>query len=399
MRGRWFIGDDIPMNILSRLSTKTLHFFKLVSKDWFNLISDRSFVKLQLKRSEPVSGFFFQEVFEWSDDADVEDINYIPIAGEEVNVCQTVLDFLPDNVVILSLNNGLICCRTTFPNSHPMIYVCNPLNKQWTSLMWPGLPKICSIALAFDPFRDSMDFTLIALRIEVVETHRGEVADEEGYETDEEDEYCFSFHIYSSKNRSWRASKESCKCSHTITKNKGVLVDGNMYWLIDHAYGVLMFDHQNELSCLVSAPIPPREFTYTPEMCIGESQGKLNYVMISEYGLQLWVLEDHFASKWDLKFCVSLDELERENLTVLFNLEEKIQTQSSRMVNGWKDPSEVDPLAFKDGVMLVRVATSFYLYEFGKGKMKKLCDVSTLGPKAMFSPIVVPYTMSLAPVE
>ncbi|KAG6408703.1 hypothetical protein SASPL_131722 [Salvia splendens] len=207
-----------------------------------------------------------------------------------------------------------------------------------------------------------MDFTLIALRIEVVETHRGEVADEEGYET----EYCFSFHIYSSKNRSWRESKESCKCSHT-------------------------------LSCLVSAPIPPREFLYTPEMCIGESQGKLNYVMISEYWLQLWVLEDHFASKWDLKFCVSLHELGRENLTVLFNLEEKIQTQSSRMVNGWKDPSEVDPLAFKDGVMLVRVATSFYLYEFGKGKMKKLCDVSTLGPKAMFSPIVVPYTMSLAP--
>ncbi|XP_057804117.1 F-box protein At5g49610-like [Salvia miltiorrhiza] len=399
MKGHWFANDDIPMNILSRLSTKTLHLFKSVSKDWLNLISDRSFISLQLKRSEPVSGFYFQEVFQWTDDEYVDQcISYINVGVERVNVWCNVLDFLPDNVVVLSLNNGLLCCRTSFPNSHPMIYVCNPLNKQWRSLMWPNnIAKDCSIALAFDPFRDpidvSTDFKLVA--VSRIEEGYKQILVEEDEEEEEEEEYSFFFDIYSSKTRSWRRSKECCKCNHELTKNRGVLADGILYWLVGHGYGILMFDLQNELSWLIPGPLPSAEFTCTPEMCIGESQDKLCYVIISEHGMQLWILEDQFAPKWDLKFHASLDELEGENIAVLYNLEEKIRSRLSRDVIPW-----MDPLSFKDGVVLLRVSAAVYLYEFGtRRRMKKLCDVSTLGPKAMFSPIVVPYTMSLVPVE
>ncbi|KAH6815870.1 hypothetical protein C2S51_020690 [Perilla frutescens var. frutescens] len=381
MKRSWFANDDMPANILSRLSAKTLHCLKLVSKEWLNLISERSFVSLQLKSKEPLSGFFFQEVFQWTDDEHAEIISYIPVDVERVNVRQTVLDFLPDNVVILSLNNGLLCCRSCFPNSQPMLYVCNPLNKQWRSLLWPNLPKDCRVALAFDPFRDpidiSTDFNLVAVS---------------GVLTDDE-EYHFFFDIYSSQVRSWRRSKECFRCNHDLTKTGGILAEGILYWLTD-GYGVLMFDPQNELSWLIEGPLPATEFISIPEMCIGESEGKLCYVIISEHGLQLWILKDQFAAQWDLKFYASLDELERENSDVLYKIEEKVRSQLSRDTFSW-----MDPMSFKDGMLLLRVSTAVYLYQFDTRMMKKLCDASTLGPKAMFSPIVVPYTMSLVPVE
>lgn len=391
MKGRrWFANDDIPINILSRLSTKTLHLLKMVSKDWHDLISDRSLISLQLKRTEPVpvSGFFFQEVFEWCDVDDTESIRYIPVDVERVNVRRNVLDFLPDHVVILSLNNGLLCCRSSFPTSHPMIYVCNPLNKQWRSLMWPNLPKDCSIALAFDPFQDpidiSTDFKLVAV---------SRIEDEEEDDEEEGEEYSLFFDVYSSKTRSWTRLKECFKCSHCLTKSRGVLANGVLYWLID-CFGVVMFDHQIEMPWLIAGPLPPSEFTATPRMCIGESQGKLHSVLISEHGMQLWVLEDRFTPKWDLKFCASLEELERENSEVLYSIEEKVRIGSCGCTPSW-----MEPLSFKDGVVLLRVSTGVYLYEFDTRRMKKLCDVSSLGPKAMFDPIVVPYTMSLVPVE
>lgn len=389
MKGCWFSNDDIPTNILSRLSTKTLDSLKLVSKDWLNLISDRSFISLQLKRDEPVSGFFLEEVFQWTNDEANQCISYIPVGveRERVNVWSTVLDFLPENVVILSLNNGLLCCRSCFPNTQPMIYVCNPLNKQWRSLLWPHLPQDCSVALAFDPFRDPID---VSTDFKLVAVSRTEVGD--GEDEEEEVEYCFLFDIYSSKSGAWKRSKECCRHNHDLTKNRGVLADGILYWLTD-GYDVLMFDHENELCWLIGGPLPATAFSSIPEMCIGESEGRLHYVVISEHGLQLWILEDQFAAEWDLKLCASLEELERENSNILYQIDEKVRSHVSKYEIPW-----MDPMCFKDGMLLLRVSAVVYLYRFDTRKMAKLCDVSALGPKAMFSPIVVPYTITLAPV-
>ncbi|PIN17515.1 hypothetical protein CDL12_09826 [Handroanthus impetiginosus] len=387
MRRYWFANDDIPMNILSRLPSKTLNSLKYVSRGWQNLISDRSFIKSQSKNTEPVSGFFFQEIFQWAD-ADNKSISYIPVDTENSNIWRSVLNFLPEKVVILSSNNGLLCCRSCLPTSQPMIYVCNPLNKQWTSLQWPILGRNSIIALAFDPIHDpidvSTDFKLVAVSKMKVK--------EKVEEEEEEEEQSFFFDIYLSKTGSWIRSKEFCLCYHKITKNKGILVQGILYWLTD-GNQILMFDPENELSCLVMAPLPGTHFSSIPDLCIGESLGKLCYVVISEYGLQLWVLEDYFASEWELKISLSLQDWEKENSSVLYNIWEKMAGRVYGHMLPW-----VDPLAFKDGTLLLRVSVNVYSYQLDTRMMKKLCEVADLGPKSMFSPIVVPYSMSLVPL-
>ncbi|KAK6123631.1 hypothetical protein DH2020_042630 [Rehmannia glutinosa] len=381
MKPCWFENDDIPINILSRLPAKTLHRLKYVSEEWLNLISNRSFITSQLRKTEPVSGFFFQEVFQWTDDESIESISYIPVDVDNVNVWRNVFDFLPEYIVIMSLNNGLLCCRSCFPSSHPRIYVCNPLNKQWTSLQWPNISQTSNVALAFNPFQNPVDVSTRFKLVAVSDIENGE------------DEYCFVFDIYSSETGLWRRSKECCVCNHNLTKNKGVLVNGILYWLTD-GYQILMFDPENEFSLLVTAPLPETEFSGIPEMCIGEWQGEVCYVIISEDGLQLWVLEDHFASQWELRISISLENLEKENSNVLYKISEKVASRLCKDTPAW-----MDPLSFKDGVLLIRVSANVYLYRFDTRSMKKLCDVSTLGPTSMFYPIVVPYTMSLVPLD
>lgn len=386
MKRRWFANDDIPTNILSRLSAKKLHNLKNVSKAWQNLVSDRSFISIQLQKREPVSGFFFQEIFQFTDYEGIDSISYIPVDTEILNVWRSILNFLPENVVIMSINNGLLCCRSCFPISHPRVYVCNPLNRQYGIVEWPNLPQDSSIALVFDPFRNpidkSTDFKLVAVTCMEMEQE----------EDDEDVEFCFLFDIYSSKTGLWKRSKEFCPCNDNLSKNKGVLVEGILYWHTD-ACKILMFDPQSEFSLLISSPLPETEFDSIPETCIGESQGKLCYVIISEDGLQLWTLEDCFTSQWDLKISIPLVEFENENPTVGYKISEKVRNRVSKETVAW-----MDPLAFKDGMLLLRVSAVVYLFQFETRVMKRLCDVSSLGPKSMFSPIVVPYSMSLVPI-
>lgn len=388
MKRRWFANDDIPTNILSRLTAKKLHNLKNVSKDWRNLVCDRSFVSIQLQgKKESVSGFFFQEVFQFTDhEGNDSTISYIPIDYTEVK--RFVLNFLPENVVIMSLNNGLLCCRSCFPISHPRVYVCNPLNRQYASVKWPDyVSQDSSIALVFDPSRNpidkSTDFKLVALsKVEMEEEEDDEV----------EEECPLLFDVYSSTTGLWTRSKECCPCNFDLSKNKGVLVEGILYWHTD-ACKILMFDPENEFSLLISCPLPMMQFDSVPETCIGESQGKLWYVIISEDGLQLWTLDDSFTSQWDLSISIPLDDFENENPIVGYKLSEKVKRHVSNDSVAW-----IEPLAFKDGTLLLRVSAVVYQFQFETRMLKRLCDVSSLGPKSMFSPIVVPYAMSLVPI-
>ncbi|KAG5558732.1 hypothetical protein RHGRI_008630 [Rhododendron griersonianum] len=207
MEDLWFASNDIPIDVLSRLPLKTLLNIKCVSKQWHRLISERSFIRQQSERKEPISGFFFQERFQWCDD-DIRSISYIPVNTEEATkVRRSIFDFLPQSIVLLSVSNGLICCRSCFPSPQPEVYICNPLNKEWVTLPWPTVPKQSSLGLAFDPSRDTTDEST---NFKVVAVHQNET------ETEMEDLY-FSYDVYSSKTKTWTRSKEICQCNHIKT--------------------------------------------------------------------------------------------------------------------------------------------------------------------------------------
>ncbi|CAL5362729.1 hypothetical protein CsSME_00054205 [Camellia sinensis var. sinensis] len=380
MEELWFASNDILIDVLCRLPTKTLLGWKCVSKEWHHLISDRSFIKHQLKRTEPISGFFFQERFQWCDN-DIKSISYIPVKTEGTELQRTIFDFLPENVVLLAVSNGLICCRSCFPSPQPVIYICNPVNKEWVKLQWPAPDRRSSLGLAFDPFKDPIDESI---NFKVVRVHQTV--------TDPDDSY-FSFDIYLSKTSTWRRSGEICQCNHNLYKNKAIFIGGIFYWLTDGDQ-ILMFDIENELSWLVTIPVPLVQFDSITEMCIGESEGKLHYVLISEDGLQVWVLDDYFDFTWSLKYSIALDEMERENLEFLCNVKQRVASRLTIDMTPW-----MDPLAFKDGLLFIRVGATIYLLKLGMMKMEELCTLSTLGPNSMISPIVLPYSMSLVPLS
>lgn len=378
-----FINVDAHLEILSRLSVRDLQSLKCVSKEWNSIISDCLFVNCQLKNVETVSGFFFQEKFQWCDE-DIERISYIPLRSRNNTVCTTVLNFLPESVVLLSSCNGLICCRCSFPSLNPVIYVCNPIKKNWISIKCSSPSKRNSIALTFEPSKISVGEALTNFKLVSVSKNEAEDKTQEDY---------FIFQVYLSKTGQWRRSQEICKCKHNLFKNKGVFVDGSLFWLTD-GYQIIMFDPLLELSYLINMPLPSTQFYTTPEICIGASDGKLHCVLLSEDGIQLWVLLDHFDSIWDLTFSLSLDDLENENPEFLFNLADKLPLQGANAMFPW-----LDLLAFSDGILFMKAAIDVCCYNFESKKMNKLCNLYDLGMNSMYFPIVVPYTMSLAPLD
>ncbi|KAE8691719.1 E3 ubiquitin-protein ligase RING1-like [Hibiscus syriacus] len=354
---------------------------KCVCKGWNSLISDPIFMKVQSQKKEPVSGFFFQQRYRWCYEENPT-VTYIPVRKQdaEAELFLTVLDFLPEHVVVLSSSNGLVCCRSCFPRVEPCFYICNPLNHEWMRLKWDEPNREDSFALAFDPCKDILDtstkFKLIKVR--QIET--------------EADVSCFSFDIYASDTGAWKKSVESCKCSSNLYRNSGVYVEGVFHWLTD-GDEVLTFHVEIDLSWLVSVPLPKEEFSSIPEACIGDSDGKLHYILVSQHGLQVWCLDDYFECGWSLKISKTLEEIEEQHAQFLYNLRERVTQRLSVEMEPW-----IDLLAFKDGYLLMRVSLKIMLYNIETNTLQLVCSISKLGTDSTFC-TVLPYSLSLVPLN
>ncbi|KAK7302557.1 hypothetical protein RJT34_13449 [Clitoria ternatea] len=383
-----FLNNDLMFDILSFVPVRDLLGMKCVSKEWHRMISNRSFVIAQLKKNKDVvlGGFIFQEKFMWCNE-DIKTVTYIGVGEKKMRskVDQMVFDFLPEDVVMLSSCKGLVCCRTCLPSKEPVIYVCNPSNKEWVKLQWPvssGYDRNESIGLAFDydPLKNSDDainrFKLV--RVQQVENF--------------EAEFYYTFELYSSGCGAWRKSSEICQCDSRLSKNKGVYIGGVLHWLTDGDQ-VLTFDVEKELSWLISVPVPASEFRTFPEACIGESEGRLHYVLVSEEGLHVWYLEDYYEFKWTLSFVKSLEDFEVQCPQFCRNLKNRVLERVSMDIGPW-----MNPLAFKDGVLLMKVSVYLYLYDINSNKMTLACSVQDLKSLSMCNPTVIPHSLSLLPL-
>ncbi|KAK8503519.1 hypothetical protein V6N13_094653 [Hibiscus sabdariffa] len=376
------LNNDIPFDVLSRLPTKYMPRLKCVCRGWNRLISDPIFMKVQSQKREPVSGFIFQRRYRWRDE-DTTTVTYIPVGKQdaEAELFQTVFDFLPEHVVVLSSCNGLVCCRSCFPKVDPCFYICNPLNHEWIRLEWDDeTNREDTFALAFDPCKDilgtSAKFKLV--KVKQVET--------------EADVSCFSIDMYTSDTRAWKKSVGICKCNSNLYENRGLFVEGVLHWLTD-GDEILTFHVEIDLTWLVSVPLPADEFSSIPETCIGDSDGKLHYIIVSQYGLQVWCIEDYFESRWSLKISKTLEEMEEQHTQLLYNFRQRVTERLSVGMEPW-----VDLLAFKDGYLLMRYSLKIMLYNIDTNTMQLLCSDSKLGTPSILS-TVVPYSFSLAPLN
>ena len=96
---------------------------------------------------------------------------------------------------------------------------------------------------------------------------------------------------------------------------------------------------------------------------------------------------------WALKYSIALDELEKENTEFLCDIQQRVEARMAIYTTPW-----MDLLAFKDGLLFIRVAARIYLFNFETRKLEELCTLPMLGPNSMISPIVLPYSMSLIPL-
>ncbi|KAK7386853.1 hypothetical protein VNO78_27191 [Psophocarpus tetragonolobus] len=392
------LNHDILIEILSRVPAKELMSLKRVCKEWHRVISSHSLVKAQLGRTKLVlTGFIFQAKFIWCNE-DIKTVNYIYVVEETTKgvskVSQNVFDFLPEDVVVLASCRGLVCCRSCFPFGKPFIYVCNPSNREWVKLEWPWsvshYDRSMALALAFDfdPSKGFVErFKLVRLRVEEVQVEMDEEGEGEEEEEEEEGELCFTFDLYSSEKGSWRKSNETCQSYCKLVNNEGLYIGGVLHWL--NGGRVLTFDVENELSLLIPAPVPVSEFMAVPEFCIGESEGRLHYVVVSEQGVHVWCLEDYYEYNWTIVFCKSLEEIEGTWPQFFMNLKNHVLER----VNGpW-----VNPLAFKDGVLLMNVCVNLYLFDIKNNKMVQACTNQDLKSQSMVNPIVFAHSLSLVP--
>lgn len=377
------LHNDISFNVLSRLPANILVQLKMVSKGWQHFIADSDFTQLQMKKAEPISisGYFFQEKFLFCD-IDVEKLSYIPIGAEEPRIYQNVLEFLPEKVTILGSSNGLICCRSCIPSPDPLIYICNPVNKQWMNVKWDRVNRRDYIAFSFEPSSDSALNASTSYKL--VRIHEVDVL------TPGKEEFYFTFEIYNWERRVWVKSKEICHCEDSLCTNRQVFIKGILYWLTD-GRTLVMFDSENELSLLILLPVPYAEGKLG-EICLGESNGELHCVTLSQEALSVWALEDSFNSKWDLKSFISFKVMEQENPEYLCNLATRVSKSVCEKVP-W-----MQPLAFKNGMLFIRVSNSAYSFDIQTRKTHFLCDMLDLGRDFMSGPTVLPYSVSLTPL-
>ncbi|KAI3904340.1 hypothetical protein MKX01_003743 [Papaver californicum] len=334
--GAWLSNLDISFEVLSRLRAKSLLELKLVSKKWGDMFSDLSFMQLHSQRSTPIIfGFFFQGRFQACED-DIDKYQVIP---------RTVLDFLPEKVVLMASSNGLICYR--------------------------------GMGLSLVPSGSSPEFRLANL-------HRMEIE----YENHDVADFIYSFDIYSTSTGKWKTSDDMCLCKYSLVKNLGIYVSGILYWLTDGDV-ILAFDSENEKFHLINMPVLRNPFKEAPKGCIGEFNRQLYYITIKNTGMQVWILENNYASVWLLESCISQDIMEQSNPDIIYNAAERMEYPCDQ------NPY-MDPLAFQDGLLLMKVCSTIVSYRLETRKIKELCTYDSLGANAFINPMVLPYSMSLA---
>lgn len=339
------------------------------------------------KEVEPIlPGIICQKSFDWVI-GNISNVHYVNIPPfdqiiiSKPMVHNDMFKFLPENVIVLSACNGLICCLNKKPGNPLLpaketLYICNPTNKQWVSLDCPDYDRIQSTVLAYDPHKHPIDdastiFSLVTIKSEV------------------NPPYNVTFNVYSSETKSWKKSEDIFKLDDIILQ--GTYIGGIIYWITDSSDQILTWDVEHELFLMISTPVTPTEFRVPPVACIGDWNGRPHYVMITEIGISVWHLKDVHEPIWKLVFLKLLEEIECDNSRLLNNLEFMKRT-GTLLPKKW-----IDPLNFKDGVVFMKVADHIYSYYIDKNLAVKTILLYELMTTSLHRrPNVFPLSSSLA---
>lgn len=336
------------------------------------VICDPFFIRNQLKKCCEVSGFLVQN----NRPTDVVSVAFVPHSGYHLRpaVRFDFLEFLPERCTVLFVDRGFVCARSFSIPSLQRLFVANPLNKQYVRITCPhDLPLDCSIAFVEQGFNSPSDivFKFELVSVSAVYFDPGEVS--------------FVFDTYCSVSQSWQRSVSSYTCPFDGFHGRAVSIGTKVYWLT-HRTGLIMFDTDSNLGSVVSWPLPFALYSWcVPEMCIGKIGNNLAYIVISEFGLQVFVLTCTNTPLWDIVFGVTLQDLSNAHPYTLFDLERRVLRLTTAPI--------LEPVGFLNNMIVLRVSGSLYVYHYKTGELRRWGRVRRfkLRRQHMFSNIVMPY--------
>ncbi|XP_077252038.1 F-box protein At5g07610-like [Tasmannia lanceolata] len=261
--------EDMLIKILARLPSKSLHRFKLVSKEWYNLISKGT---LSRKILPPfMLGLFYQNI-QRSGYAFVQSNSKV---ANGVNMDRRSLSFLPchQKIRIANCCNGLLLCWSKGSDSDQNLdfsqyIVCNPITKNWVSL--PEVHRIDSLPMVHRIYR-------VASSIEL--------------------------EIFSSETGKWVESTVHLGCEGYFLREKQPVFSSGALHVVFYPHHVLKFDIKEERCRLIEFPEPVNR-----ACCLGESGGCLLLANLTSI-MKIWTLRDCQSSEWVLKYSIEIKTL------------------------------------------------------------------------------------------
>ncbi|KAK9107895.1 hypothetical protein Syun_023906 [Stephania yunnanensis] len=312
----------IVHNILPRLPINKIFQFKLVCKNWRDLISQDSFSAIYNSVSNPMncychSSSSFYYLF---------DVNRVISSDDDgqnrFKLPQHLGVFLKGIPSIRGSTNGLIY-GLCFHGAGEEIFVCNPITKQ---VVYVDKPKdLCTLALAYDPHNANGfgGFKIVGVFSYI---DRGEKR--------------YWFEVYSSKTGEWRALNApklkapppsfgfSLLSSFGFSgESSSAYNKGKVYY--SYMENIIWFDVENEISGIV--PCSDIEgnhlFVYLPTLGVCHEDGnggEISYSRVTVEGVvKIWLLKnvgggDEF--EWVIRHDVGLPVVSRFNLDNLPNM-------------------------------------------------------------------------------
>ncbi|XP_008775439.2 F-box protein At5g49610-like [Phoenix dactylifera] len=265
------LTDDLMVEILSRLPTKSFFRFQCISKSWLALSNDPCYQNIF---PSAVSGLIFNvrrayPDLRWG-------IQHISLSNNDDDFAiDTTLRFLLWNTAVISSCNGLLLCRswvskTCGTASH---YVCNPATRKWVVV-----PKTndlrAFLALGFEPH--------ISRHYHILCCDVGEILE---------------FMIFSSKTNKWVVTKvPGTKRSPEL---EATFFNG-IFYVTAGRNKVLRVDPEGKFRRRIKLP------ESVGIKHLGHSGGYLHYMLQRRNKIKVWMREDCCRAKWVLKHCIDI---------------------------------------------------------------------------------------------
>ncbi|XXG58529.1 hypothetical protein AAC387_Pa04g0823 [Persea americana] len=322
------LGNDVLMNILSRLPPKSLTICKCVSKTFRLLVST---LIHSPTRPRPMSGLFVGMVNLRK--GCIEAFDYFRRIDDEIVDIHDVIEmddsisFLPcPDIQIVDCHNGFLRCSSNNIGDLDKYYVCNPVTRQWVALPQSPKPKPsdsssfhdAKFALVLDESSDVLFTHFKVVEFVVVHGENSKDEDEDPLDVDidyseDEDEDPLDdlyVYVYSSQTGQWAESKAYLKgVNLTLLKKPPVFLNGVLFLLADPSQ-VLMFHVEEEYCGVLDLPIDLGILWFFQSNCLGESEECLRFAHHNGLEMGVWVLDDMDSSEWVLVHKISFADIE-----------------------------------------------------------------------------------------